>query len=82
MEQRLDYPKLAPEAVRAMYALEGYLAKSGLEPSLRELVKIRASQINGCAYCIDRISRANGRIDGLLTVTRKRFTSRVKLTNE
>ena len=53
MEQRLDYPKLAPEAVRALYGLEGYLAKSGLEPSLRELVKIRSSQINGCAYCID-----------------------------
>jgi AhpD family alkylhydroperoxidase len=53
MEQRLDYPKLAPEAVRAMYGLETYLAKCGLEHSLRELIKIRASQINGCAFCID-----------------------------
>ena len=53
MEQRLDYPKLAPEAARAMYGLEGYLARSGLEQPLRELVKIRASQINGCAFCID-----------------------------
>jgi AhpD family alkylhydroperoxidase len=53
MEQRLDYPKLAPEAVRAMYGLEGYLAKCELEHSLRELIKIRASQINGCAFCID-----------------------------
>lgn len=53
MEQRLDYLKLAPEATRALYALEGYLVRSGLEPGLRELVKIRASQINGCAFCID-----------------------------
>src|SRR3954454_13991802 len=53
MEQRLDYPRLAPEAARAMYGLETYLAGCGLEHALRELVKIRASQINGCAYCID-----------------------------
>jgi AhpD family alkylhydroperoxidase len=53
MEQRLDYPKLAPEAARAMYSLEAYLAGCGLEHTLRELVKIRASQINGCAFCID-----------------------------
>jgi AhpD family alkylhydroperoxidase len=53
MEQRLDYPKLAPEAARAMYSLAASLKGSGLEPSLVELVKIRASQINGCAFCID-----------------------------
>jgi AhpD family alkylhydroperoxidase len=53
MEQRLDYPRLAPEAARAMYGLEAYIAGCGLEHALRELVKIRASQINGCAYCID-----------------------------
>ena len=53
MEPRLDYPRLAPEAARAMYALGSYLAGSGLEHSLLELVKIRASQINGCAFCID-----------------------------
>ena len=53
MEQRLDYPKLAPEAARAMYGLGSYLAGCGLEPGLLELVKIRASQINGCAFCID-----------------------------
>jgi AhpD family alkylhydroperoxidase len=53
MEQRLDYPKLAPEATRAMYALGAYLAGCGLEHSLLELIKIRASQINGCAFCID-----------------------------
>ena len=53
MEARLDYAKLAPEAMRALYSLGAYLAKCGLERPLLELVKIRASQINGCAYCID-----------------------------
>jgi AhpD family alkylhydroperoxidase len=53
MEPRLNYPKLAPEAARALHALETYLAGCGLEHSLRELVKIRASQINGCAFCLD-----------------------------
>jgi AhpD family alkylhydroperoxidase len=53
VEQRLDYPKLAPEAARAMYGLGSYLAGCGLEHGLLELVKIRASQINGCAFCID-----------------------------
>src|SRR3954453_21904945 len=53
MEQRLDYPRLAPEAAKAMYGLGTYLAGCGLEHSLLELVKMRASQINGCAYCID-----------------------------
>jgi AhpD family alkylhydroperoxidase len=53
MEPRLDFPKLAPEAVRGLYAVETYLTGCGLEHALRELVKIRASQINGCAFCID-----------------------------
>jgi len=43
----------APEAVKAMYALGAYIAGCGLEHSLVELVKIRASQINGCAFCLD-----------------------------
>lgn len=53
MEPRLNYARLAPEAARALYGLGTYLAASGLEHPLLELVKIRASQINGCAYCID-----------------------------
>jgi AhpD family alkylhydroperoxidase len=53
MEQRLDYPRLAPEAARAMYGLGSYLAGCGLEHGRLELVKIRASQINGCAFRID-----------------------------
>lgn len=53
MSQRFDYQKAAPGAVRAMYGLERYLKESSIELPLRELVKLRASQINGCAYCID-----------------------------
>jgi AhpD family alkylhydroperoxidase len=47
-----DHVKLAPEAIKAMLALEAALAASGLEPGLRHLVTLRASQINGCAFCI------------------------------
>jgi len=60
---RLDYRQVAPEAVQAMRGLEAYVKSSRLEPSLLELVKIRASQLNGCAYCIDlhtRSARAAG----------------------
>ena len=63
MERRLDYNKIAPGATRAMYALQKYVEGSGLEHSLLELVKTRASQINGCAYCIDmhtKDARAQG----------------------
>ncbi|MFN3521077.1 MAG: carboxymuconolactone decarboxylase family protein [Phenylobacterium sp.] len=53
MTPRLTQPqKLAPAAMKAMFALEAALADSGLEHSLLELVKMRASQINGCAFCI------------------------------
>jgi AhpD family alkylhydroperoxidase len=54
MEPRIDFYKAAPEGLNAMRGLEHYVNQSsGLEPSLRELIKVRASQINGCAYCID-----------------------------
>ncbi|MBX6342449.1 MAG: carboxymuconolactone decarboxylase family protein [Thermomicrobiaceae bacterium] len=53
MEQRIDYRRVAPGVTQAMRALEGYVRESGLEPTLLELVKVRASQINGCAYCLD-----------------------------
>ncbi|WP_341896713.1 carboxymuconolactone decarboxylase family protein [Ferrovibrio terrae] len=53
MQPRLTNPhKLAPEGIKAMMALETSIAASGLEESLRHLVKLRASQINGCAFCI------------------------------
>jgi len=50
---RLDYSHVAPGAVRAQYGLEQYVQNSGLEHSLLELVKLRASIMNGCAYCVD-----------------------------
>ncbi|MCM3626094.1 carboxymuconolactone decarboxylase family protein [Paenibacillus glycanilyticus] len=53
MEMRLDYMKVQPEAFQTLLKLEGYVKKSGLDQTLLELMKIRASQINGCAFCID-----------------------------
>jgi len=53
MQQRLNYNQAAPGAYKAMLGLEEYLHKSGLEESLLHLVKLRTSQINGCAYCLD-----------------------------
>lgn len=54
---RLNFKKLVPAAYRAMLALESYVHETGLEPSLLELVKMRSSQINGCAYCLDMHSK-------------------------
>jgi AhpD family alkylhydroperoxidase len=51
--ERFDYAKVAPGAYRAMAGLEHYLHESGLEENLLHLIKLRASQINGCAYCLD-----------------------------
>src|SRR5579885_23861 len=53
MQQRIPYKEIAPEGYQAMARLEHYVRHAGLEPSLLELVKIRASQINGCAFCLD-----------------------------
>ena len=50
---RLDYRHVLPEASRAMSQLERVVEASTLDPKLRELIKLRASQINGCAYCVD-----------------------------
>lgn len=50
---RIDYGHTAPAATRAQLGLETYVRSSGLEPSLVELVKLRASYMNGCAYCVD-----------------------------
>jgi AhpD family alkylhydroperoxidase len=54
---RIDFAKVAGDGTRAMYGLEKYLSQSAIEKPLRELVKMRASQINGCAYCIDMHSK-------------------------
>ena len=53
MESRLDFYKASPEAIKAMIAFSAAAEKLGIEHSLLELVKLRASQINGCAFCID-----------------------------
>lgn len=53
MEQRFNYFKAAPGAYKAMSGLEQYLHGCGLEEGLLHLVKLRASQINGCAFCLD-----------------------------
>ena len=73
MAARIDYTKVGSSALRAMYGLGKYLAESSIEKPLRELIKVRASQINGCAYCIEmhwKDARAGGeteqRLYGLL----------------
>jgi AhpD family alkylhydroperoxidase len=62
-KERMNYKKAASGGVKALLDMERYLATCGLEQNLMDLVKLRASQINGCAYCIDMHSkdlRANG----------------------
>ena len=54
---RLSYPRVAPGAYRAMAELERYVHGTGIERQLLELVKLRASQMNGCAYCLDMHSK-------------------------
>ena len=57
MEERLNYVEAAPNGYRAMAALNRYVEDCGLEPGLLELVRMRVSQINGCAYCLDMHSK-------------------------
>ena len=63
MEPRIHYQNTAPEAVAAMMGLEKYVLQTSLDRGLLELVKLRASLINGCAYCADmhtKVARARG----------------------
>lgn len=53
MEKRFNLQEVQPEAYKAMFALEKYLSATQLPKNYKELIKIRASQINGCAFCID-----------------------------
>jgi AhpD family alkylhydroperoxidase len=53
MEPRIDYLKVARGAYHAMLGIEHYLDQCGLERTLMDLIKLRVSQLNGCAYCID-----------------------------
>src|ERR1051325_9430709 len=57
MKHRIMYSKILPEGMRIMNALDAYSQNCGLERSLLDLIKLRASQINGCAYCIDMHSK-------------------------
>jgi len=53
METRINIQQLEPKAYQAMFGLEVYLRNASLNPTHKELLKLRASQINGCAYCVD-----------------------------
>ena len=71
MKQRIKYNEVAKEGLAALGRLEAYVRHSGLEHSLLELVKTRASQINGCAYCLDmhtKDARAAGETEQRLYV--------------
>lgn len=57
MSKRLDYNRVAPEAVKALAATQPYIKSTEIAPRLRALVELRTSQINGCAYCVDMHSR-------------------------
>lgn len=63
MTQRFDISQSDPQAYQAMLGLETYIRKSGLKPQLLHLIKTRASQINGCAFCIDMHTK-EARADG------------------
>ena len=53
MQTRLDFYKAKPSAIKTLVAVEEYIGKSSLEKPLAELVRLRASQVNGCAFCVD-----------------------------
>lgn len=53
MAKRMDYYKVAPEALAIMMSMDAYINSTSIDPKLIELIKIRASQINGCAFCLN-----------------------------
>ena len=57
MKHKINYSKVLPEGMRVMNALNHYSQTCGLEPGLLDLIKLRASQLNGCAYCVDMHSK-------------------------
>jgi AhpD family alkylhydroperoxidase len=63
MTARLDISKVSPDAYRALMSAELFARNAGLEHSLLGLVKLRASYMNGCAYCVDMHSK-DARVDG------------------
>jgi alkylhydroperoxidase family enzyme len=57
MEPRIDFTRYAQDAQKSLYALEKYILTCGLDHHLIHLLKMRASQLNGCVYCIDMHSK-------------------------
>ncbi len=57
MSKRLDYNQIAPAGIKALGSVYGYIAQSSLPPVLIDLVYLRVSQINNCAYCLDMHTR-------------------------
>jgi AhpD family alkylhydroperoxidase len=63
MQETIDFARIAPDALRAIFGLERSVRASGLEADLLDLVRLRASYLNGCAYCVDmhtKDARARG----------------------
>src|SRR6266576_2155516 len=63
MKARIEYAEVAPAGIAALFGLENYVRQCAIDPALLELAKLRASQINGCAYCLDmhtKDARAEG----------------------
>ncbi|QHI96221.1 carboxymuconolactone decarboxylase family protein [Aristophania vespae] len=58
MSQRINYEKISPEGVKSLGSIYAYIEQCGLDKTLMELVYLRVSQINGCAYCLDLHMRA------------------------
>lgn len=58
MKTRIEISQLEPKAYEAMMAMEDYLTTSSIEPDLNEMIRLRVSQVNGCAYCIEIHSKA------------------------
>lgn len=72
MKPRIVIPTVAPEAYQALMNLESYISKTSLIPTHKELIKIRASQINGCAFCINMHTadaRKNGETEQRIYLT-------------
>ncbi|EJL60565.1 carboxymuconolactone decarboxylase family protein [Flavobacterium sp. CF136] len=72
MKPRIVIPTVAPEAYQALMNLESYISKTSLTPTHKELIKIRASQINGCAFCINMHTadaRKNGETEQRIYLT-------------
>ncbi len=63
MKARIDFTRIDPQVTQPLFALQGAIDKSGLDEKMLHLVKVRASQINGCAHCIDMHTK-DARADG------------------